>query len=344
VQWDHGGDILPYPTGVLNRFYIALDPTAAAAAAAQDVPNESLSLSLIEEEPSEAPSALASPIATLQSPSSSSDYAVGKRKGATLLPGCASPTKKPAASARQGSREKKERKKPDKTAAASTEQPPEDAAQVLEMMAEEEEEEEEEEGDTSGVSDTIVLLIDGKWKKVALVPRGNSNEQASVHSALIAAADLFFLLVPSQSKGKDDVVEAQIEAHMKEGGEEEEEEEEEEEMSEEAVEKDASSFMSFLEQAMSSSIYVASLAHVSLCLPPSLPLSHSLTLSLTHSHTHTLSLSLYFSDSLSSSRFSLSRTPSECLSLYISIHRSINIVCGLALLVYEALSYWCMRP
>ncbi len=59
MQWDHGGDILPYPTGVLNRFYIALDPTAAAAAAAQDVPNESLSLSLIEEESSEAPSALA---------------------------------------------------------------------------------------------------------------------------------------------------------------------------------------------------------------------------------------------------------------------------------------------
>jgi hypothetical protein len=190
VQWDHGGDILPYPTGVLNRFYLALDPTAAASADAQDVHNESLSLSLIEEEPSEAPSTLASPNAALQSPSSSSDYAVGKRKGATLLPGSASPTKKPAASARQGSREKKEKKKPDKTAAASTEQPPEDAAQV-EMMAEEEEDEEEEEE-----RDTIVLLIDGKWKKVALVPRGNStNEQASVQSALIAAAaaDLFFV-------------------------------------------------------------------------------------------------------------------------------------------------------
>jgi hypothetical protein len=206
VQWDHGGEILPYPTGVLNRFYIALDPTAAAAAAAQDVPNESLSLSLIEEEPSEAPSALASPIAALESPSSSSDYAVGKRKGATLLPGCASPTKKPAASARQGSREKKERKKPDNTAAASTEQPPEDAAQV-EMMAEEEEEEEDEEEEEEEEQDTrntIVLLIDGKWKKVALVPRGNSNEQASVQSALIAAAaaDLFFVFSPVTIKGQ----------------------------------------------------------------------------------------------------------------------------------------------
>ena len=59
VQWDLGGEPLPYPTGVLNRFYLAVDPGASSPEAEEKssaLANESLSLSLMDadDEPSRA--------------------------------------------------------------------------------------------------------------------------------------------------------------------------------------------------------------------------------------------------------------------------------------------------
>ena len=36
VQWDLGGEPLPYPTGVLNRFYLAVDPGAPLPSVVED--------------------------------------------------------------------------------------------------------------------------------------------------------------------------------------------------------------------------------------------------------------------------------------------------------------------
>ena len=99
VRWDLGGDPIPYPTGVLNRFYLALDPSEAPT----QLCNESLSLSLMEEneEPS-SPAATSS--SSFLSPSIATPASSGrKRKGDTEVPEhYSSPTKKPSAQKGKG--------------------------------------------------------------------------------------------------------------------------------------------------------------------------------------------------------------------------------------------------
>ena len=101
VQWDLGGEPLPYPTGVLNRFYLAVDPGASSPEAEEKssaLANESLSLSLMDadDEPSSSP--MPSPGMALLSPST---VASGrKRRCDSEAGGSASPTKKPAAASK----------------------------------------------------------------------------------------------------------------------------------------------------------------------------------------------------------------------------------------------------
>ena len=241
VQWDLGGEPLPYPTGVLNRFYLAVDPGASSPEAEEKssaLANESLSLSLMDadDEPSSSP--MPSPGMALLSPST---VASGrKRRCDSEAGGSASPTKKPAAASKGKGKGKGKGKDSasahdaqEKAAAGEGDVAPAVSAQDIEV------EEEEDEADTP---DSISLLIDGKWQKVALAP-------ASADSALSRGEARGRGRGSTQGAPSDEVV-----AGGEAGG------PDDDELGEEAVSKDAGTFSEFLERALSSGIYLSSLA------------------------------------------------------------------------------------
>lgn len=251
VQWDHGGDVMPYPTGILNRFYLALDPEACAAKEA-DAPtagNESLSLSLVDD--------LDETLSPIEMPSSSqatqpSSASGRKRKGAAQTCAVVSPSKKPSSS-REGKDKKSIDNLADDGSAPSSTPASHDVSRVGAGGAADgsgaqageggEEEELVEEG-----PDAMLLLIDGKWRKIAMIPPSAPSKKDE--GGVLPARNRARRGLSFGERGRDC------------GGEENVQGDEDEDMLDAAVDKDANTFLSFLERAVSSRIYLSSLAEM----------------------------------------------------------------------------------
>ena len=231
---------MPYPTGVLNRFYLALDPETPEAA--QDEPlNQSLSLSLMDEDEDE-PS---TPQKSIPERDPLPLASGRKRKGAIAQSASASPTKK-SASSHKG----QDKKGPKETEVAGFDEVTEEIAEPAVEVEMEEEEAEEADSPTS-----MTMLIDGKWQKVALhQPPADPSAHASGSVSTAAVANSS---TPRRHMSVEDPSDG---GALGMGGWE--EEEEDADMEDEAVENDGKTFMSFLERAMSSPIYLSSLAQL----------------------------------------------------------------------------------
>lgn len=239
VQWDLGGDPLPYPTGMLGRFYLAVageDFSQGAEEAASALVNESLSLSLMDadDEPSSSP--MLSPGASLLSPSPA---AFGrKRRGVAGEEGEGDlPKKKPSAAKKDMGKGKGKGSAQDaqEQAAGSGDVAPSASAPDIQ----------DKEEDAEDTPDSIALLIDGKWQRVVLTP-------ASVDSSLSRGEARGRVSRGAQGVPFDVVAGREARAQ----------DDDDDELSEEAVAKDASTFSQLLERAQSSGVYLSSLAEL----------------------------------------------------------------------------------
>ena len=240
VQWDLGGDPLPYPTGMLGRFYLTVagkEFSQGAEEAAIALVNESLSLSLIDadDEPSSSPMLSR---ASLLSPSPAASGR--KRRGVAGEEGESdSPKKKPSAAKKdkgKGRGKGSAQDAQEQAAAGSGDVAPSASAPGMQ-------DEEEHAEDTP---DSIALLIDGKWQRVVLAP-------ASADSALSRGEARCRVNSSTQGVPTDLVVigrEARAHDVV------------DDELSEEAVAKDASTFSELLERAQSSGVHLSSLAEL----------------------------------------------------------------------------------
>lgn len=245
VQWDHKGQVMPYPSGILNRFYLAIDSSESGDAHDAAPVDESLSLSLMDDIGEDIPPEV-SPSAS-QPPQSA---ASGRKRKGSGQP--SSPTKKPTSSGKG---------KEKKSAAHLADDGPGSVSQVIALQDESQavaegnaavagEEESTEEG-----PDSIVVLIDGKWRRVAMLPAPAAADQDASPSRDRARRGLSFGDMGQASGGHgpqaadDDVDEDK-------------EKEEDGDTCDAAVDKDTDTFLSFLERAVSSQIYVASLAEM----------------------------------------------------------------------------------
>ena len=240
VQWDHKGEILPYPSGILNRFYLALEKDAAAAL------DESLSLSLVDDIGEDLPPVV-SPSAS--QPLLSAATSGRKRKGSGQP---SSPTKKVTSSGKGKEKKSAAHSADDGSDSVSRDLAPQVESQAVaegSAAGAGEEEEAMEEGPES-----MVVLIDGKWRKVAMIsaPTG-AHPNASPARERTRRGLSFGDMGPAggvqgNKAADDDAVD--------------EEEDADEDMRHDAVDKDVDTFLSFLERAVSSQIHVASLAEM----------------------------------------------------------------------------------
>jgi hypothetical protein len=241
VQWDLGGDPLPYPTGMLGRFYLAVAGeelfSQGAEEAASALVNESLSLSLMDadDEPSSSP--MISPGSSLLSPSPAASGR--KRRGVAGEEGESdSPKKKSSAAKKDKGKGKGKGSAQDaqeQAAAASCDVAPSASAPDIQ----------DEEEDAEDTPDSIALLIDGKWQRVVLAP-------ASADSALSRGETRGRVSRSAQAVPSDVVAGREACAH----------DDDDDELSEEEVAKDASTFSEMLERAQSSGVYLSSLAEL----------------------------------------------------------------------------------
>ena len=242
VQWDLGGDPLPYPTGMLGRFYLAVAGeelfSQGAEEAASALVNESLSLSLMDadDEPSSSP--MISPGSSLLSPSPAASGR--KRRGVAGEEGESySPKTKPSAAKKDKGKGKGKGSAQDaqeQAAAGSGDVAPSASAPDIQ----------DEEEDADDTPDSIALLIDGKWQRVVLAP-------ASADSALSRGEEARGRVSRSAHGVPSDVVAGRAaRAH----------DDDDDELSEEEVAKDASTFSELLERAQSSGVYLSSLAEL----------------------------------------------------------------------------------